>query len=105
MISHVGSRPVRPSDNAKDSPIAQELSTLPEATEHGSNNEFDTFEATVCLGWIHWILGQPDSAIEKLPVHIIREIGSIERDVHSLDEWAHVTVVKGAYVKGISEST
>ena len=103
VVSHVGSRPIRPLDNARGSQIAQELSILPVAAEHESNNDFDTFEATICLSWIHWILGQPDSAIERLPVHLIQEIAVIG-SIQSLDEWARVTVVKGAYIKGISET-
>ncbi|KAB5570150.1 hypothetical protein GE09DRAFT_1217589 [Coniochaeta sp. 2T2.1] len=56
----------------------------------------DKFHAQVCLGWLHWVVGQYDVAATRLPTdHSYAHIETIG----NTEEWSKVCALKAAYLK------
>ncbi|KAK2604435.1 hypothetical protein N8I77_007366 [Diaporthe amygdali] len=56
----------------------------------------DRFQAQVCVGWLHWVVGEYNLAFVRLPE------GLEENQVESLDnisEWTRVCMLKSAYLR------
>ncbi|KKY33794.1 putative filamentation protein [Diaporthe ampelina] len=56
----------------------------------------DRFQAQVCVGWLHWVVGEYNLAFVRLPD------GLEETQVESLDnisEWTRVCMLKSAYLR------
>lgn len=56
----------------------------------------DRFQAQVCVGWLHWVVGEYNLAFVRLPE------GLEENQVESLDnisEWTRVCMFKSAYLR------
>lgn len=56
----------------------------------------DRFQAQVCVGWLHWVVGEYNLAFTRLPE------GLEETQVKSLDnisEWTRVCMLKSAYLR------
>ena len=63
----------------------------------------DAFQATICLGWLHYVLEEHGLAIARLPKDLsaFAKKMSSTNDV-SLSAWSKVCIVKGAYLKGLA---
>ena len=56
----------------------------------------DKFHAQVCLGWLHWVVGQYDVAATRLPTD--QSYAHVET-LGTKEEWSKVCAVKSAYLK------
>jgi hypothetical protein len=64
----------------------------------------DVFQATVCLGWIHWVLHEPQLTIARLPKDIIGSFTEItEGTSHQSKAWVVICMLKATYIKGFSQ--
>jgi cargo-transport protein YPP1 len=62
----------------------------------------DSFQAQVCLGWVHWHLGEPALAVGRLPKNVEEEFAQLDGTNKELAEWTKVCALKASYVKGSS---
>ncbi|KAL8796482.1 MAG: hypothetical protein Q9195_001156 [Heterodermia aff. obscurata] len=63
----------------------------------------DALEAQVCLGWIHWSIGEPSLALSRIPSDISHKRERLAEEGRPLSGWTHVCIIKGAYIRGISQ--
>ncbi|KAF2404229.1 hypothetical protein EJ06DRAFT_540904 [Trichodelitschia bisporula] len=63
----------------------------------------DQFQATICLGWIHWVLTERGLAVARMPKSIIASLRDVSSRSHSSPQWVQVCAIKGAYIKGFSQ--
>ena len=71
---------------------------LQEASSQTSEPE-DAFQAQVCVAWIHWMLNDPQAAIEALPSDLSSVITSLSSN--EITQWTQVCIIKSAYIKGM----
>lgn len=60
----------------------------------------DAFQATVCLGWLHYVLEEPGLAVARLPkdfTAVATKLGET-----ALSPWSRVCIIKGTFLKGSS---
>lgn len=96
----------RPStaSSTKSSSLAPLIAPLRQAIDAERIYVEDEFQARVCLGWIHWVLDEPDTAIESLPKNIDHDFSELDGTGKQSAGWTRVCAVKGAYLKGASHS-
>ncbi|KAF2714972.1 filamentation protein-like protein [Pleomassaria siparia CBS 279.74] len=63
----------------------------------------DAFQATICLGWLHYVLDEPGLAVARLPKDISAVARKMSSKETSLSAWSRVCLIKGAYLKGSSQ--
>lgn len=81
---------------SKDIEVASHLPNLLALIEQEQTYAEDRFQAQVCIGWLHWAVGDYNKALNSLPE------GLGEKQVDSLDnisEWTRVCVLKAAYLR------
>lgn len=82
------------------SPLRKLIPPLLQAIDEGGEYPEDTFQANVCLGWLHWVLREPNLAAARLP----KDIGAALLDFNATGThsplWIQVCGVKAAYIKG-----
>ncbi|CAK7205543.1 hypothetical protein SEUCBS139899_008320 [Sporothrix eucalyptigena] len=61
----------------------------------------DRFQARVCVGWLHWVAGEYDTAVLELPVSLDAELSSPDRPSDNLvvTDWTRVCALKSAYLR------
>lgn len=62
------------------------------AVDSQTNMTEDKFQALVCIGWLHWSVGEYGLAAARLPE-------SHEQDDARISEWTRVCALKSAYLK------
>ncbi|KUJ19926.1 uncharacterized protein LY89DRAFT_779805 [Mollisia scopiformis] len=63
----------------------------------------DEFQARVCLGWIHWQMGELSLAVNKLPHSIEQDFSQLDGTDKESAEWTRVCALKASYLKGSSQ--
>ncbi|POS78095.1 hypothetical protein DHEL01_v203519 [Diaporthe helianthi] len=86
------------SDNgpATEVGVAAELPKLLTLIDEEHTYAEDRFQAQVCVGWLHWVVGEYNLAFGRLPE------GLEENQVESLEnisEWTRVCMLKSAYLR------
>ncbi|EQK97739.1 Tetratricopeptide-like helical [Ophiocordyceps sinensis CO18] len=82
---------------ARDLDVANRLPKLQDATTEEKTNSEDRFQAQVCIGWLHWVVGDYTLAIGQLPK---MEDHKTNLDPSNLTgEWTHVCALKSAYLR------
>ncbi|KAI1492149.1 filamentation protein [Biscogniauxia mediterranea] len=92
-----GSRPstaVSPNDLDVD----KFLPNLVDAINSEQNYPEDKFQAQICLGWLHWTVGEYNQASARLPRDVDSVLSQFERS-DDLSEWTRVSILKAAYLK------
>lgn len=82
--------------------IARYIPLLLEAIDKERTYVEDDFQAQVCLGWIHWELGEPSLAAARLPKDIEQEFSQLDGTNKESTEWTRVCALKASYIKGSS---
>ncbi|CAK7218719.1 hypothetical protein SBRCBS47491_003605 [Sporothrix bragantina] len=61
----------------------------------------DRFQARVCIGWLHWVTGDYDTAIVELPRSLDAELSAPDRPADNLaiTDWTRVCALKSAYLR------
>lgn len=81
----------------RDLDIANRLPKLQDAISEDSSNPEDRFQAQVCTGWLHWVVGDYRLAIQWLP-QINDPATALDAATLAL-EWTHVCALKSAYLR------
>jgi tetratricopeptide (TPR) repeat protein len=92
-------------ESSATSSIAQYIPQLLEAIKKDGEHAEDEFQAQVCLGWVHWQLGETDLAVAKLPRSIEEEFAQLDGTNNESSEWTKVCALKASYIKGNSQSS
>ncbi|KAH9900601.1 TPR-like protein [Xylariomycetidae sp. FL2044] len=58
----------------------------------------DRFQAQVCVGWLHWTIGEYDLASARLPGNLDSELAQLEQ-ADGISEWTKVCTLKAAHLK------
>ncbi|KAI0480411.1 hypothetical protein GGR56DRAFT_626072 [Xylariaceae sp. FL0804] len=58
----------------------------------------DKFQAQVCVGWLHWTVGEYEIASARLPGNLEQEVGQLDQ-TNGPSEWTKVCALKAAYLK------
>ncbi|KAJ8132355.1 hypothetical protein O1611_g1273 [Lasiodiplodia mahajangana] len=58
----------------------------------------DRFQARVCLGWVHWTVGEYDHVPPQLPTDQEQELLQLDQP-DSVSEWTRVCALKAIYLK------
>ncbi|KAI3336875.1 hypothetical protein HD806DRAFT_475056 [Xylariaceae sp. AK1471] len=81
-----------------DLDTARLLPKLLEAIDTERTHPEDRFQAQVCLGWVHWTVGEYDIASTRLPTDQEKELLPLDRP-DAVSEWTRVCVLKATYLK------
>ncbi|KAF2999290.1 hypothetical protein E8E13_004319 [Curvularia kusanoi] len=94
----------RPSTAAStaSSGLSQTVPTLLGAIEEENDLSQESFQANVCLGWLHYVLDEPGLAVSRLP-DSLDTIAARLGQGSTLTGWSKVCVVKGTFLKGSSQ--
>ena len=84
--------------------ISRYIPLLLEAIEQEKTYVEDEFQAQVCLGWIHWQLGEPSLAASRLPRRIEQDFAQLDGTNKESAQWTKVCAVKASYIKGSAQS-
>jgi cargo-transport protein YPP1 len=83
--------------------ISQYIPQLLEAIEKEKTFVEDEFQAQVCLGWIHWQLGEPSLALSRLPKSVEQDYAQLDGTNKESAEWTKVCALKASYIKGSAQ--
>ena len=83
-------------------PITKYIPQLLAAIENEKIHTEDVFQAQVCLGWLHWHLGEPALAAGRLPKNIGHDLAQLDGPNKKSAEWTKVCALKASFVKGSS---
>ena len=81
------------------SDLSSQISPLITAVENETSFPEDALEGQVCLGWLHWTIGEPGLALSRIP-DVDRVTERLTTAGRTLSGWTHVCIVKGAYIRG-----
>ena len=98
-INHSQKRPVTSSPQTS-AQVSQWIAPLREAVENETAFDEDVFQARVCLGWLHWTMGELEKALAQLPSEYDSVVEQLSGKEIVLAGWTHVSVVKGVYLRG-----
>lgn len=76
--------------------VASQLPKLLTLIDEEQTYAEDRFQAHVCAGWLHWVVGEYNLAFVRLPT------GLEENQIETLDnisEWTRVCMLKSAYLR------
>lgn len=99
VAAYSAQRPSTASSTAPSS-LSQIIPTLLTAVEQSGGSGQDAFQATVCLGWLHYVLDEPGLAVARLPQDFGAVAATLGSDATPLSAWSKVCLVKGTYLKG-----
>lgn len=68
--------------------------------ENNDGSPQEILQAQVCLGWIHWALGEPALAAARLPKDFTSTVEALLNEGKGLSQWTEVCLAKGCYIKG-----
>lgn len=96
----------RPSTAASTNSIgvSKYIPRLLDAIESERTYVEDEFQAQVCLGWIHWQLGEPALAAGRLPKSIEEDFSQLDGTNKESAEWTKVCALKATYIKGSAQN-
>jgi cargo-transport protein YPP1 len=83
---------------AKDLDISGQLPKLLSAIEAETKYREDKFQAVVCSGWLHWVVGEYNLAAVRLPKSLEQEYTQLD-PVDKISEWTNVCALRAAYLK------
>ncbi len=94
--------PERPSTSSSLSPFdyGERIPVLLTALKYGNPTAEDTFQAEVCLAWLHWTINEPTLALSRLPPDVAHAQDRLMQTEKTLSGWTHVCIVKGGYLRG-----
>ncbi|KAF2446500.1 hypothetical protein P171DRAFT_430644 [Karstenula rhodostoma CBS 690.94] len=92
-------RPSTASSTAS-SGLSTVVPTLLTAIDDEGDHAQDTFQATVCLAWLHYVLDEPGLAVARLPKDMAAVATQLQEA--SPTNWTRACIVKAAFLKGSS---
>ncbi|KAE8451922.1 hypothetical protein EG329_002763 [Mollisiaceae sp. DMI_Dod_QoI] len=89
--------------SSERSSLLRYINLLLEAIDKEQTYIEDRFQARVCLGWIHWQLGELSLAARNLPRSIESDFSQLDGTDKETAEWTKVCALKASYLKGTSQ--
>ena len=89
-----------PSSSSAYARLSHQAPLLVSAVEQEASFPEDAFEASVCLGWLYWIVGEPFLALSSIPSDVATVNQRLIKNGRTLSGWTHVCIVRGAYARG-----
>lgn len=83
--------------SAQDLGVSTQLPKLLAAIDQENSLLEDRFQAQVCVGWLHWVVGEYNLATVRLPGTIDQEYSQFET-LDNVTDWTKVCVLKSAYL-------
>ncbi|KAF2024443.1 filamentation protein-like protein [Setomelanomma holmii] len=83
--------------------LSQIIPSLLTTIESEGELSQDAFQATVCLGWLHYVLEEPGLAVARFPKDFGAVATAMSGSTGSLSGWSRVCLVKGTYLKGSTQ--
>jgi cargo-transport protein YPP1 len=83
---------------AKELEVSSQLPKLLTSIEEETTFPENKFQAQVCVGWLHWVVGEYNLALVRLPKSLEFEYSQLD-PVDKLSEWTNVCALKAAYLK------
>jgi hypothetical protein len=80
--------------------LSKIIPSLLTAIDEDGDIKEHVFQATVCLGWLHYVLEEPGLAVARLPKEFAHDISDLSSQSGSLSGWTRVCIIKGAFLKG-----
>ncbi|KAF2176791.1 filamentation protein-like protein [Zopfia rhizophila CBS 207.26] len=102
IAAHSTQRPPTTASTAS-SGLSKIIPSLLTAIEEEEDHVQDAFQATVCLGWLHYVLEEPGLAVARLPKDCAAVASKMSSTEGTLSGWTQACIVKGAYLKGASQ--
>ena len=93
---------LRPLQNPEG--VSKYIPLLLEAIQKERTYVEDEFQALVCLGWIHWHLGEAALTAGRLPKSVEEEFSQLDGTNKESAEWTKVCALKASYIKGSAQS-
>ncbi|KAI1082303.1 TPR-like protein [Whalleya microplaca] len=84
--------------STEDLEIGQILPRLLEAADGENTSAQEKFQAQVCVGWLHWTVGEYNLALVRLPEDLESELAQFDQP-DGISEWSRVCTLKAAYLK------
>ncbi|KAI0127820.1 filamentation protein [Xylariales sp. AK1849] len=84
--------------STKDLAVTNLLPKLLAAIENENSYPEDKYQAQVCVGWLHWAVGEYSLAAVRLPANLDQEHARYEQS-KGVSEWTRVCTLKAAYLK------
>ncbi|KAH8653418.1 filamentation protein [Xylariales sp. PMI_506] len=78
--------------STKDLNITKLLPKLLDAIDNNHSFIEDKYQAEVCVGWLHWAVGEYSLAAARLPA-------ALDPEEQALSEWTKVCTLRAAYLK------
>ncbi|OTB08582.1 hypothetical protein M426DRAFT_316595 [Hypoxylon sp. CI-4A] len=82
----------------QDLDVAQLIPRLVGAIDTETSYPEDKYQAQVCVGWLHWTVGQYSEASSLLPQSLETELPQADQP-NGISEWTRVCSLKAAYLK------
>ncbi|KHN99631.1 Tetratricopeptide-like helical [Metarhizium album ARSEF 1941] len=92
-----GARPSA-AQTARDLDVPTLFPKLAAAIDDEQHHHEDRFQAKVCMGWLHWVVGEYNDAMAILPGSLEAE-GISEERMDTVSEWTNLSALKSAYLK------
>ncbi|KAF1933537.1 TPR-like protein [Didymella exigua CBS 183.55] len=102
IATYINQRPSTAASTAS-SGFSQTAPTLLSAIEGEDDLSQEAFQASVCLGWLHYVLDEHELAVSRLPDSLDKIAARISGQAASLTGWSKVCVVKGTFLKGSAQ--
>ncbi|KAF2736928.1 filamentation protein-like protein [Polyplosphaeria fusca] len=101
IVAHTLQRPSTSASTAS-SGLSGVIPSLLTAIDEESDYAQDAFQATICLGWLHYALEEPGLAVARFPKDFGAVASRFGRE-SALSGWSRVCIVKGTYLKGSAQ--
>lgn len=85
-------------DQLADLDVPNRLPKLMAVIEAEANPTEERFQAQVCVGWMHWVVGEYALALERLPRSLNEQYPDID-PANTASEWTSVCALKAAYLR------
>ncbi|KAL7921944.1 putative filamentation protein Rhf1 [Trichoderma austrokoningii] len=85
-------------DQLADLDVPNRLPKLMAVIEAEANPTEERFQAQVCVGWMHWVVGEYALALERLPKTLNEQYPDID-PANTASEWTSVCALKAAYLR------
>ncbi|UKZ88544.1 uncharacterized protein TrAFT101_004296 [Trichoderma asperellum] len=85
-------------DQLADLDVPNRLPKLMAVLDAETNSAEERFQAQVCVGWMHWVVGEYALALERLPKSLNNQYPDID-PANTASEWTSVCALKAAYLR------
>ncbi|EEH46071.1 uncharacterized protein PADG_02221 [Paracoccidioides brasiliensis Pb18] len=92
------------SSGSRETKLHDLIPSLLSVMEEVGNPLQDSFQAQICLGWLHWTLSEPALAASRLPRDFDVTLQILSGDRQPLSSWTEICIIKGGYIKGAAQA-